>query len=339
MGIAGVAGCTMLLVCAFGCKNSCDEMVEWQYGELTTAQQKVMFSQSVTNLEKREYSQQFKGQLVQEGSCEFRTAERIKTGNITVIDTGTYMHYQNEDREEITLPAYGVAMSCKLAKVLGLDVGDFVEWHMIGEEDWEKSRITALYRTPTGQGITLSKEEFEALHYDFSPTSLHTNMTIPDYIKDSDDIAGVISMEQLRSDLEDNMEMMNIMVAILIIAAVLLGIIVLYNMGVLSFLEKTREVATLKVLGFSTGRIRTILRQQNNWITVIGIVFGLVLGYLLLEVMMQTMTEDQDMPAVIYAFSYILSIVGTWGVSTGVNTILSKKVKTICMVDALKGVE
>lgn len=339
MGIAGVAGCTMLLVCAFGCKNSCDEMVEWQYGELTTAQQKVMFSQSVTNLEKREYSQQFKGQLVQEGSCEFRTAERIKTGNITVIDTGTYMHYQNEDREEITLPAYGVAMSCKLAKVLGLDVGDFVEWHMIGEEDWEKSRITALYRTPTGQGITLSKEEFEALHYDFSPTSLHTNMTIPDYIKDSDDIAGVISMEQLRSDLEDNMEMMNIMVAILIIAAVLLGIIVLYNMGVLSFLEKTREVATLKVLGFSTGRIRTILRQQNNWITVIGIVFGLVLGYLLLEVMMQTMTEDQDMPAVIYAFSYILSIVGTWGVSTGVNTMLSKKVKTICMVDALKGVE
>lgn len=339
MGIAGVAGCTMLLVCAFGCKNSCDEMVEWQYGELTTAQQKVMFSQSVTNLEKREYSQQFKGQLVQEGSCEFRTAERIKTGNITVIDTGTYMHYQNEDREEITLPAYGVAMSCKLAKVLGLQEGDFVEWHMIGEEDWEKSRITALYRTPTGQGITLSKKEFEALHYDFSPTSLNTNMTIPDYIKGSDDIAGVISMEQLRSDLEDNMEMMNIMVAILIIAAVLLGIIVLYNMGVLSFLEKTREVATLKVLGFSSGRIRTILRQQNNWITVIGIVFGLVLGYLLLEVMMQTMTEDQDMPAVIYAFSYILSIVGTWGVSTGVNTILSKKVKTICMVDALKGVE
>ena len=54
---------------------------------------------------------------------------------------------------------------------------------------------------------------------------------------------------------------------------------------------------------------------------------------------MQTRTEDQDMPAVIYAFSYILSIVGTWGVSTGVNTLLSQKVKTICMVDALKGVE
>ena len=95
-------------------------------------------------------------------------------------------------------------------------------------------------------------------------------MTIPQYVKDSDDISGVISIEQLKIDLDKNMEMMNLMVGILIVAAVLLGIIVLYNMGVLSFLEKTREVATLKVLGFSSGRIRRILRQQNNWITTVS---------------------------------------------------------------------
>ncbi|MBO5032209.1 MAG: FtsX-like permease family protein [Lachnospiraceae bacterium] len=339
MGIAGVAGCTMLLVCAFGCKDCCDEMVVWQYGQLNTAQYKVMFSQSTSNLKKREYSQQFKGQLVQEGSCEFRTAGRVKTGNVTVIDTGNYIHYQDYDGNEIAPPSKGIAMSYKLASVLGLEEGDFVEWHIVGEKDWEKSRITMLYRTPVGQGITLSREEFEALHYQFAPTCLNTNMSIPDYIKDSDEISGVISLEQLKKDLDENMEMMNIMVGVLILAAVLLGIIVLYNMGVLSFLEKTREVATLKVLGFSSGRIRRILRQQNNWITVIGIVMGLMLGYFLLDGIMQTMTEDQDMPTVIYTLSYVYSIIGTWVVSTGVNTVLSAKVKTICMVDALKGVE
>lgn len=339
MGIAGVAGCTMLLVCAFGAKDCCDEMVVWQYGQLNTAQYKMIFSQEASNLKKRAYSQQFKGQLVQEGSCEFRTDSRVKTGNITVIDTGNYIHYQDYSGNEIAPPAKGLAMSYKLASVLGLQEGDFVEWHIVGEKDWEKSRITMLYRTPVGQGITLSKQEFESLHYTFTPTALNTNMSIPDYVKDSDEISGVISLEQLKSDLDDNMEMMNIMVGILILAAVLLGIIVLYNMGVLSFLEKTREVATLKVLGFSSGRIRTILRQQNNWITVIGIVFGLVMGYFLLDGIMQTMTEDQDMPTVIYTLSYVYSIIGTWVVSTGVNTVLSGKVKTICMVDALKGVE
>ena len=202
-----------------------------------------------------------------------------------------------------------------------------------------KSRITAIYRTPTGQGITMYRQEYEAMQYDFKPTSLYTNMTVPRYMKDSDEVSGVISIEQLKKDLDENMEMMNLMVVILIIAAVVLGIIVLYNMGVLSFMEKTREVATLKVLGFSSGRIRRILRQQNSWITVVGIIAGLIIGYQFLDIMMQTMSEDNDMPTVTYMLSYAYSIIGTWLVSTGVNTILSGKVKTICMVDALKGVE
>lgn len=339
MGIAGVAGCTMLLLCAFGCSDCVKEIAEWQYGELVTGQYKVIFGQQVTNLEKRQYKQQYKGQLVQEGSCEFRTDSLVKKGGITILDEGNYLHFQNADGEEIILPQQGISMSVKMAQVLGLKQGDFIEWHIVGEKEWQRSRITALYRTPTGQGITLSREEYESLQYDFNPTSFYTNMTIPQYVKDSDDISGVISIEQLKIDLDKNMEMMNLMVGILIVAAVLLGIIVLYNMGVLSFLEKTREVATLKVLGFSSGRIRRILRQQNNWITMIGIVAGLILGYQFLDIMMQTMSEDNDMPTVVYLASYLYSIIGTWITSTGVNYMLSGKVKTICMVDALKGVE
>lgn len=339
MGIAGVAGCTMLLLCAFGCKDCVDKIVVWQYGELTTGQYKVVFGQQVSNLEKRQYNQEFKGQLVQEGSCEFKTDTLVKKGMITVLDDGNYLHYQNYEGDEIRLPQNGIAMSAKMAKVLGLEVGDFVEWHIVGEKNWERSRITSLYRTPTGQGITLPRAAYEALEYDFNPTSFYTNMTIPQYVRDSDDISGVISIDQLKHDLDDNMETMNLMIGILIIAAVLLGIIVLYNMGVLSFMEKTREVATLKVLGFSSGKIRRILRQQNNWITIIGIIAGLILGYQFLDIMMQTMSEDNDMPTVVYLASYIYAIIGTWLTSTGVNYMLSGKVKTICMVDALKGVE
>ena len=339
MGIAGVAGCTMLLVCAFGMKDCCDEFVVWQYGDLITGQHKLMFAESASEVEKREYAQQLKGQLIQEGSCEFRKGDVIKSGSITVIEEGNYIHYQEENGEEIALPQYGVALSVKMANTLDLEVGDFIEWHIVGEEEWERTRVSALYRTPTGQGITMYRQAYEELEYDFVPTSLYTNRTIPQSVKDNDAVSGAISIEQLKTDLDENMEMMNLMVVILIIAAVVLGVIVLYNMGVLSFVEKTREVATLKVLGFSSGRIRKILSQQNAWITVIGIVLGMFLGYQFLDIMMQTMSEDNDMPTVIYLLSYVYSIIGTWGVSFGVNYFLSGKVKTICMVDALKGVE
>ncbi|MBQ6788035.1 MAG: ABC transporter permease [Lachnospiraceae bacterium] len=339
MGIAGVAGCSMLLVCAFGMKDCIDEFIVWQYGGLITGQYKLMFEASADDLDKEEYDQQFKGQLVQEGSCEFRKGAMIKSGSVTIIEDGNYIHYQDKNGDEIAIPEYGVALSVKMATLLDLEVGDFIEWHIVGEENWEKTRITALYRTPTGQGITLHEKSYEAMHYDFSPTALYTNMSIPAMVKDRDEISGVISIEQLKTDLDETMEMMNIMVAILILAAVVLGVIVLYNMGVLSFMEKTREIATLKVLGFSSRRIRKILGQQNAWITALGIVAGLVLGYWFLDLIMQTMSEDYDMPTVVYMMTYVYSVIGTWIVSTGVNRMLSGKVKTICMVDALKGVE
>lgn len=339
MGIAGVAGCTMLMLCALGCKNCCDGLASWQYEELTIGAQKILFKENATALKKEEYQQQYKGQLLEEKSCEFRKGEIIKTGNITVIDKGNYIHYQDYNGNEITLPQTGTALSYKMATLLGVKEGDFIEWHIVGEKKWEKTRVSMLYRTPTGQGITMSKVQFKELDYDFEPTAMYTNMTIPAYVKDGDEVSGISSMEQAMKDLEKNMEVMNIMVVVLIIAAVLLGIIVLYNLGVLSFIEKTREIATLKVLGISTKRIRGILQQQNLWLTAIGIMIGLVLGYGLLDAIMQTISEDQDMQTIVYILSYAYAILGTFAVSCTVNYILSAKVKTICMVDALKGVE
>ena len=95
MGIAGVAGCTMLLVCAFGMKDCIDEFIVWQYGGVITGQYKLMFAESTSDLEKEEYAQQFKGQLVQEGNCEFRKGDVVKSGSVTIIEDGNYIHYDS----------------------------------------------------------------------------------------------------------------------------------------------------------------------------------------------------------------------------------------------------
>ena len=65
---------------------------------------------------------------------------------------------------------------------------------------------------------------------------------------------------QLEADLKTaQMEIMNVMVVILVVAAIVLGIVVLYNLGVMSYVERHRELATLKVLGFRDKHIGKLL--------------------------------------------------------------------------------
>jgi putative ABC transport system permease protein len=108
---------------------------------------------------------------------------------------------------------------------------------------------------------------------------------------------------------------------------------------VLSFVEKTREVATLKVLGFKSREIRRILQKQNIWLTVIGIAAGLYAGWGMLYIICTTVSDTLDMYPVLYFQTYLYTIAGTFLVSVTVNSMFSGKVKTIDMVEALKGVE
>ena len=153
---------------------------------------------------------------------------------------------------------------------------------------------------------------------------------------DQEGIQGIQSLDDMKNSMNETMEMMYLMVGILILAAIILGTVVLYNLGALSFIEKTREIATLKVLGFRTRRIRGILQKQNLWITAAGILLGIPLGYGLLAALCGSISESQDMIPYVSKASMLLSAAGTLLVSAGVNFLLSGKTKLIELVEALK---
>lgn len=71
---------------------------------------------------------------------------------------------------------------------------------------------------------------------------------------------------------------MDLMIVLLVIAAVILGEVVLYNLGVMSYVERYRELATLKVLGFQNQQISRLLISQNIWLTFLGMILGLPAG-------------------------------------------------------------
>ena len=339
MGIMGVMGCSMLLVCGFGCFDSVNGLVDKLYGEMMTARNKIVLSSDADFDYAYDLASDYKGQMVQELSVEFVSDNVKKSGSATVIDKGNYMHIQDKDLRPVKLNKSGIAMTSKMAGLLGLKEGDFVRWHIVGDDEWQYTRIAQIYRDPSVQGITMYRQVFEGLEYNFKPTSILTNKSVPADLIDEDEVSSVLNIANMKAAFTETMEIMNSMVYVMVVAAVLLGVVVLYNLGVLSFVEKTREVATLKVLGFKSGKIRNILQKQNIWLTVIGICFGLYSGWGMLYIICTTVSDTLDMFPIINLPTYIYSIGGTFLVSIIVNFMFSGKVKTIDMVDALKGVE
>ena len=339
MGIMGVMGCAMLLVCGFGCFDSIDGLIDKMYGELMTAGNKIMLSSDCDYGYAYDLNVRFKGQMIQEASVEFVSGNVKKSGSATIIDKGNFIHIQDGDLKPVKLDKNGIAMTRKMPVLLNINEGDYVRWHLVGDDQWQYTRITQIYRDPSVQGITMSRAVFEDMQYTFKPTAVLTNKSVPGDLTDDDEVSSVLNVADMKAAFSETMEMMNAVVYIMVIGAILLGMVVLYNLGVLSFVEKTREVATLKVLGFKSSKIRNILQKQNIWLTVIGIGVGLYAGWGLLYIICTTVSDTLDMFPIITIPTYLYSVGGTFMVSILVNFMFSGKVKTIDMVDALKGAE
>lgn len=129
------------------------------------------------------------------------------------------------------------------------------------------------------------------------------------------------------------------MILILILAAIVLGVVVLYNLGVMSYTERYREMATLKVVGFRDRKIGKLLIGQNLWVTLLGVLIGLPAGIGVLSYLLSALAQDYEMKLVLGPLTYVLSIVLTFGVSLGVSLLVARKNRNIDMVEALKGAE
>lgn len=121
--------------------------------------------------------------------------------------------------------------------------------------------------------------------------------------------------------------------------AILLGAVVLYNFGIMSYTERYREMATLKVVGFKDKKIGRLLIDQNMWLSPTGVVIVIPLGILTLDYLLKTLAGEYEMSLTVSAVAYIISVMLTFGMSLPVRLMVARKNKKIDMVEALKGAE
>jgi putative ABC transport system permease protein len=133
---------------------------------------------------------------------------------------------------------------------------------------------------------------------------------------------------------------LNLVVLLLIGFSGGLALVVYYNLGQLNYSERIRELATLKVLGFTPGEMKKLVLRENILITCFGLPFGFAAGVLLHRWVMQSALPSAiQFVQHIEPLSVILIALITIGFSWIVNWVLGSKFKSIDMVEALKSAE
>ena len=338
--IAGILISSMLIFTSLGFYETLKATPPWVYGRQTQAKYKMIFEERASYGTVYDYAKMYAGQMLEEKSATLYAngIEEVRTARI--MDEGNLVRYQDADLEYIDLPVSGVMLTTKAAESLGVGEGDFIEWRIEGDRALYSARIAKICRA-SEQGIILSRKVWEKeMHASFTPNAILSNMTIPADLKQRQEVEAVNPTATLRAAIETEYEVGYTISLILIVMAIVMGTIVLFNLGMLSYVEKVREIATLKVLGFASLHIRKILLQQNMAVTAVGAVLGLPVGYTILDVVVDAYTEGAtDMITTTTFLSFAGAVFGTFLVSLAVNIYVTAKVNDIDMVEALKGVE
>ena len=204
---------------------------------------------------------------------------------------------------------------------------------------WIDSEITQTYATPFGQGIIMSPKVYEKYGDDDYNYSTNVILTDKKIDKNYTGVTSISTSEDISSGWNEMTEAMDLMVYVLITFAIVLAVVVLYNLGLLSFTEIQRELATLKVLGFDSKSLRRLLLTQNLWFSTIGFILAIPASYVMMELMMGSTGADYYFPIHIYPANLLISLIMTFGLSILVNLMFSRKIKRVNMVESLKSNE
>ena len=339
MAIVGIIGCTMLMLCAFGMMDTMKSYLSWEFDKISNFEYKLSLSNNYTDDQFTNITEKYGNETSESFGIEIKNVDKKETNTLTVNDAPNKLKYTNHNKEYMDLKDDGIYITEKLSEKYGLKVGDEITWHIFGDDNWYTCKIAGLNRDPQNQQLNMTRKYYESLGLTYKADTVYTDENLIN-TKTIDGVDTIQSIATLKQGMESMLETTETMVVLLIVVSAILGFVIIYNLGILSFTEKQYQFATLKVLGFKDKQIKNIFVKQNLWLTVAGIVIGLPLGFWMLDYIFKSaLGENYDFNAYIKPVSYLYAVVGSLVVSIIVNKVLSRKVKRIDMVTSLKGNE
>ena len=178
MGIAGITGCCMLLVCAFGMLDSLNNFINMQFEELYNFDYKLTLKSDYTDEEFADLLAKYGGATSQTLSIEIKNGDMKEANNAFVDDSSNYVRFLNGDGEFIELADDGVFVTEKLAELKGYKLGDTITWHIYGKDEYYESKIVGFDKDPQNQNMKMTRKYLESLGIEYEPDMLYTNYNL-----------------------------------------------------------------------------------------------------------------------------------------------------------------
>ncbi|MBE7721152.1 MAG: ABC transporter permease [Lacrimispora celerecrescens] len=342
MSILGVMGCSGLIIGALSLKTMIGGISEETFGEIYTYDQRLSLDKSVSHRFVKNLHLDGDYQDMQETSIQITTESEYRSMvKLTLLpEENPLVHLKDEKGNPVFIPNEGMVITRKLADILNVEEGDTLEVK-VPDESSRPVKIRAVATMVTGQGIYINNDYWESLGGSYEPTALLVkwNQAPDQAILSSSRVIQVTEKDQQERDLKSNTKIVDIAAIMLIAAGSSLAFVVIYNMSILNFFERVRDLATLKVLGFYEREIRYLVLFENFLSTAAGILLGIPTGKMIVLIFVSGFGDDFDLNGSLNIWNILLSAALTLLFMIGVNLIVSKKMRQIDMLEALKSVE
>lgn len=356
MTIFGVAGCTALLMAGFGLRDSIINIPDKQYKDVFNYDEMVYFAKDATNEEIDSLLTSSKiDKKINTFYSTFDAVKKDYSTEVTMVvpddETNFYEIFNLCDKntgENLKLKDNEVVISDKLADLLHISKGD--EINLTDDKNVNYAfTVGGICEQYVNHYIFLNKNTYvKAMgQYSANTAFFKTNgMNIEEQkalskkILSGDKVLQVIVIDSVIESVDDMLTSLNYVVMILIIFAAALSFVVMYNLSNINIVERQREIATLKVLGFFDGEVDNYIIKENIILTLIGIAAGLIGGYFFTNILVTTVEIERirfihEIKVNSYIYSAALALIFT----TFVNVITHFTLKKIDMIESLKSVE
>lgn len=345
MSFIGLLCCTMLLITSTGLQDSVMTISRSYY--TGTLHYDLRANLTGEAGEAESYERRLDAEAVEcvmEKSVSLRAAGGTRTVLLNVLADDQTMQRLGEGETLIPLTSGQAAVTYKLTRTLDIALGDTIRLYLPGDDEPVDMTVGQIVSNNISQGVYLNRSTWESLRKGpFTPTAIQLRAPTQAAVDELNDMDEVDSLDYPAEQIGEMLEMLDALssvFAMLTGIALALAFVICYNMGLMNFVERTREYATLKVLGYHQKEIRSLILRENTIVTVLGVFCGIGPGIALTDVIMHSCEPETGFyPGAPTLKSIVVACIVTYLFSGLLQRLLTRKVKGIDMVEALKSVE